>query len=70
MLSFKDIAFLTEELHKELQDVLNEPENNRDNSYDKAHQNKLNNFTKKVRELSSRGEDSGLEDSKPKKRKF
>lgn len=67
MLSFKDIAFLTEELHKELQDVLNEPENNRDNSYGKAHQNKLNNFTKKVRELSSRGEDSGLEDSKPKK---
>ena len=41
MLSFKDIAFLTEELHKELQDVLNEPENNRDNSYGKAHQKKI-----------------------------
>lgn len=41
MLSFKDMILLTEELHKELKDVLNEPENNRDNSYGKAHQKKI-----------------------------
>jgi len=58
---------LTEELHKELQGVLDEPEGSRDTPYHKLHQKKLNNFTKKVKELHSRGESTGLEDDKPKK---
>ena len=59
---------LDEELHKEIQGILNEPENDRE-SYPRAKlaQDKFNRVTKKVRELSKRGEDTGLQDGKPKK---
>jgi hypothetical protein len=58
---------LTEELHKELKDVLNAPENDRDHVYGKLHQRKLNNFASKVKDLAKRGEDTGLEGGAPKK---
>lgn len=65
MIRFRDL--LTEALHKELQDILDEPENNRDTTYGKTNQKKLNKFSSKVRDIANSGGDSGLEDSKPKK---
>lgn len=59
---------LDEELHKEIQGILNEPENDRESRPGaKLAQDKFNRVTKKVRELSKRGEDTGLQDGKPKK---
>lgn len=72
-ITFKELVeehygVIREELHPELKDVLNEPENDRDrNVHMKHYQNKLNNFSRKVKDLSKRGEHSGLEEGTPKK---
>lgn len=61
---------ITEELHQELKDVLNAPENDRESggySPGRLHQDKLNKFTKKFRALVSNNQDTGIENDKPKK---
>jgi hypothetical protein len=58
---------LTEELHQELKDVLNAPETDRSGTSGKLYQRKLTNFSAKVKDLSKRGEDTGLEGGTPKR---
>jgi len=61
---------LSEELHNELKNTLNEPELDREGDpYQRAklNQKKLNAFTKKTRALIKSGEDTGLEGDTPKK---
>lgn len=63
MINFKEFLeyngeILTEELHKELIDILNS---------DAPSQHKLNRLTKKTRELIKSGQDTGLTNDKPKK---
>jgi len=69
MISFKELMcnIITEEIHKELQSILDAPENDREYKPGKTTQNKLNNFTKKFRELTKNDIDTGLVDGKPKK---
>ena len=73
MLRFKEFyeqiyIILDEEIHKELQSILDEPESATSTRelYDRTSQ-KLNNFSRKARELIKRGEDTGLEEGRPKK---
>jgi hypothetical protein len=70
---------IDEEIHNELQSILDVPSESEEERTKRLEKNpwtaskfdpavtKLNNFTKKARELLSRGEDTGLENSKPKK---
>lgn len=71
MLSFKELLeqrIITEEIHKELQSILNEPEADRgERPAVYAHTQKLNRFVKKFKSLAANNEDTGLEDGKPKK---
>ena len=65
---FYHLYNITEELHQELKNILNEPETDRErNTYSKLHQQKLNKFTKKFRSLVANNEDTGIENDKPKK---
>lgn len=59
---------ICEELHKELKDILNVPENDRSAVYKngKLNQNKLNDFIKKTRSLIADNQDTGLDNGKPK----
>lgn len=50
---------LSEEIHKEISDIMN------DDSH--SHKSKLSRVSSKMKELVSRGEDSGIENSTPKK---
>ena len=71
MITFKELLaqkLITEEIHKELQSIIDEPEAERgERPAFFAHQNKLNTFTKKFKTLVKNGEDTGLEDGTPKK---
>lgn len=71
MLTFKELLALniiTEEIHKELQSILDEPETDRgDRPAVYAHQKKLNTFVKTFKSLAENGEDTGLEGGTPKK---
>lgn len=66
LITFKELleqGFITEELHSELKGILNEPENDRESggyTPGKLWQKKLTKFSAKVKDLSKRGEDSGL----------
>lgn len=64
MKSFSDflqttVLQLSEEIHQEIKKIMN------DDSYNRS--SKLNRITKKLRDLNDRGEDSGIENSTPKK---
>ena len=71
MLTFKELITLniiTEEIHKELQSILDEPEADRgERPAVYAHQKKLNRFVSKFKSLSANNEDTGLEGGTPKK---
>lgn len=67
LLTFKELIAqlnISEELHHELQSILDEPTHD---SNSKFATNKFNKFSKKVRDLSKSGQDTGLQDGKPKK---
>ena len=55
-------SLITEELHKELQNILDSDESS---DYERA--KKLTLFTKRTRDLIKNGQDTGLENDKPKK---
>lgn len=71
MITFRELIdnnIITEEIHKELQSILDQPETDRgDYPAVMRHQNKLNTFVKKFKSLSANNEDTGLQDDKPKK---
>lgn len=70
MLTFKELSqqyHITEELHKEIQNILDEPENEYRAHINKFSENKFNRVSKKVRDLSAEGADTGIADGKPKK---
>jgi len=75
MLTFKELInqnIITEEIHKELKAILNEPESERgERPAVYAHQKKLNRFTAKFKQLVANNEETGLEeeDGKPVKPK-
>lgn len=70
MLSFKEMLemkMITEELHSQIKSVMNEPEADSRNPYSKFNDNKFNRISKIARQLTEKGEDTGLVDGKPKK---
>jgi hypothetical protein len=71
MLTFKELLaqkIITEAIHKELQNILDEPETDRgDRPAVYSHQKKLNTFVKTFKSLVDTGEDTGLEGGTPKK---
>lgn len=71
MITFKQLLeqnLITEEIHKELQSILDEPETERGaRPAVLSHQKKLNKFVAKFKGLVNTGEDTGLEGGTPKK---